>query len=132
MRSATVEHRGHKMRAKYYGDLGRAKPPTASEMTTAKQILRVLGRHYPGHPWSIEVDENGGIAKFGIDELLGPMWGMVVHLDTWTEHQVKTLGGELLERFRMPRNQIDYYMSAAAKIPLLGRFRAKDANRIPT
>lgn len=134
IQSTVLDEGRRRTRVRYHADMGPGrKKPTASEMKTANEIFRVLKAHYPGHPWSIEVDEAGGWAKIGIIELLGPNWGMVVHLDTWTDHQVKDYAGQLLERFKIPRSTIDIaaYMSAERKIPLLGSFRAKDKHSIP-
>lgn len=132
--------RGALQRVRWVGDMSDGKGPSPAETAAAKGIFAVLARHYPGHPWSLEVNGEhhfgrykGGYGKLGIMQLLGPHWGMIVHLDSWTEHQVMDYAGQILERFKIPRSTLDiaYYMSAAAKIPYIGRFRARDAHRIP-
>lgn len=134
LKSAVIEDGRRKTRVQYYGDLSTSRQPKPADITAAKEIFRVLKANYPGHPWSVEVDATEGWAKIGIIELLGPNWTMFLKFEDWTDQKVRDLGGQLLERFRMPRSTIDiaHYLSAESKIPLLGSFRAKDGHRIPT
>lgn len=129
LKSAVVDG----MRLDYYADLSTHEKPTPADMTTAREIFRVLKREYPGHPWSVEVHASEGWAKIGLTALLGPNWGWMIHLDRYTDQDILKAGGEILERFKIPRSTIDIaaYMSASSKIPLLGCFRAKDRHRIP-
>lgn len=134
LKSAVIQDGRRRTRVSYYGDLSTSRQPTPADITAAKEIFRVLKAHYPGHPWTVEVDATEGWAKIGILELLGPNWTMFMKFEDWTDHMVIKLGGELLERFKIGRCQIDIaqYMSAESRIPLLGSFRAKDRHRIPT
>lgn len=105
-----------------------------AELTMCKGIGRLLEFHYPGHPWAVEVNVKQGYAKISIPDLLGPNWGYVILLNGMTDKAVIEAGGHILERFKMPRNKIDVaaYLSLESKIPLLGIFRARDRDRIPT
>lgn len=133
LKSATVEAGRGKSRVRYLADLSTSRRPTAADMEAASKILRVLNDHYPGHDWMIEVDATEGWAKIGILMLLGPNWTMFLKFEDWTEARVMKLGGEILERFKIKRGWIDPvgYADAAAKNPLMGMYRARDAKRIP-
>lgn len=134
LQSAVEQDGRRETRVRYYGDLSTSRRPSAADKRAATEIFRVLKQHFPGHPWSIEVDAKEGWAKIGIIELLGPNWVMFLKFEDWTDARVMQLAGELLERFKMPRSSIDIaaYMSAESNIPLLGNYRAKDGHRIPT
>lgn len=134
LKSTVIEDGRRNTRVRYYGDLSTSRQPTQADIKAASEMFRVLKAQFPGHPWSVEVDAKEGWAKIGIIELLGPNWTMFMKFEDWTDNMVVKLGGELLERFKIPRSTIDIasYMSADSKIPLLGSFRAKDGHRIPT
>lgn len=104
------------------------------EVGQCKAIAQVLHAHFPGHAWAVEVLADQGVAKVSIPELLGPNWGYVLHLDKLQPSDVVRAGGEILERFEIPRSSIDMaaYMSAEQKIPLLGNFRASSRSLIPS
>lgn len=106
------------------------------EVTLCKAIGRILYSHYPGHPWSVEVMADQGIAKITIPPLLGVNWGYILHLDklTASPKPIIEAGGHILERFNIPRSTIDLaaYITAEEKNPLAGFYRAKHGNRIPT
>lgn len=104
-----------------------------AEVALCKRIFRVLDAHYPGHPWSIEVDFGQGMAKVSIPPLLGFNWGYLIRLDELDRAAIIKAGGEILERFRIPRStvNINAYMDAKGRIPLLGNFRAGSGRLIP-
>lgn len=127
------------MKVKTYGERASRSGETdaiPAEVTMCKDIARVLMKHYPGHPWAVEVMMDQGVATVGIPPLLGPNWAYVLHLDKIGPgmKEVIEAGGHILERFKIPRSTIDFaaYQAAEDKNPLLGFFRAKHRNRIPS
>jgi hypothetical protein len=136
LKTAVVGEGRNQRRVRLYGEAspfdGTMKAVPA-EITMCKGIGRLLEFHYPGHPWAVEVNMKQGYAKVSIPDLLGPNWGYVILLSDMSDQMVVKAGGEILERFKIPRNRIDvaHYLSLETKLPLLGRYRAKDGNRIP-
>jgi hypothetical protein len=98
----------------------------ARDMVAAKRIGEVLEKHYPGHYMRVEVDSEGGIARV-IHPLLPPSWCYVIHLaDLKSDPGMRTVmraGGELLERFNIPRTRYnrDRYREASTKHAKLAR-----------
>ena len=138
IRRTRVEH--GRNRAMTHRLFAEADPFTGSteavpaELALVKRIGEVLDFHYPGHPWAVEVNKRGGYAKITIPDLLGPNWGMVLHLDRdITDAMIVRCGGEILERFKLPRAGIDIagYLRNIKTIPLIGGFRAKHRHLIP-
>lgn len=108
-----------------------------AELALCKRIGAILNHHYKGHPWMIEVNFVQGMAKIGIPVLLGN-WTYNIRLDEIVNDadlrsSVLRGGGELLERFGIPRNTIDVasYLAALGSIPMIGNFRARDRKLIP-
>lgn len=69
---------------------------------------------YPGHFWKIEANSAQGIAWITIDLLLGN-WKYVFKLDKEiTREMVIEAGGEILERFNIPRSglRIEDFLTA--------------------
>jgi len=125
----------HQLQANLYGErsfhTGTDKIP--AELAMCRMIVRVLNEHYPGHPWSVEVMADQGVAKISIPELLGQNWGYILHLDTMMPRDVVKAGGEILERFKIPRAAVDLsaYAQAQSTIPLIGRFKPGHGKLIP-
>lgn len=137
LRTAKVDHGRNKgMTVRLYGE---ASPfdgtmdRVPAELALCKRMGRVLDFHYPGHPWAVSVDIRQGVAQISIPALLGN-WAFILHLDGDTSDQmIVRAGGEILERFHIPRSTIDVaaYMKAFKANPLTGLFRASDRKRIP-
>jgi hypothetical protein len=76
------------------------------DMWVASRVNATLDKHFPGYPWSSSCDARQGVIYFGIPVLMGPTLRWVIRLAEWedlTEKLVKDGGGELLERFNLPR-----------------------------
>lgn len=136
--SARLQMAGRGMKVKTYGErAGRSGDTDAipAEVRLCKEMARILFAHYPGHPWSVEVHAEQGYAFITIPPLLGANWGYILHLDKIDgdafRSSVIEAGGNLLERFNIPRSTIDivHYLELEKKIPLLGNFRASQAHR---
>lgn len=70
---------------------------------------------YPGHFWQIEANSAQGIAWITITHLLGN-WKYVLKLDRdITKEMVLRAGGEILERFNIPRSGLRIEDFLAAK-----------------
>jgi hypothetical protein len=107
-------------------------PFAKAKVSTAKWTGELLNRHYPGHPWNIEVimSKTGGLIKM---QLMGLM-----PADRWYVCQLhdvisdpggrKTIlrgAGELLERYQLRRGafSIDDWQQAMMLVPLTARGR---------
>jgi hypothetical protein len=139
--TARLQQGGRAMRVKQYGERAGKSGETKAvpaEVRLCGEIYRILSAHYPGHPWSIEVHAEQGFAFITIPPLLGSNWGYVLHLDKLHADAFRAsvieAGGNLLERFEIPRSTIDLarYIELEAKHPLLGRFRTSHRALIPS
>lgn len=84
----------------------------------AAAIGRVLHQHYRGHYWNVIVDSrpHAGIAKIWISILMSAGCPYILHLvDAHSPWHVIRAGGELLERFKIPRSTIDLPAVLAAQ-----------------
>jgi hypothetical protein len=85
------------------------------DLMVAKAITRVLLANYRGHFWVVECDSAQGIAWISIPILLGD-WKYVFRLsEDITPAMIIRAGGEILERFNMPRSGLDIASFIAAK-----------------
>lgn len=85
------------------------------DMTIARAINRVLLSHYRGHFWEAYCDSKQGIAWITIPLLLGN-WKYVFKLsEEITPAHIIRAGGEILERFNIPRSSLDVASFIAAK-----------------
>jgi hypothetical protein len=86
---------------------GSDDPHAEWNLTVAKAMTRVLLSAYPGHFWEVGVDRGQGIAWITIPLLLGN-WKYIFKLskDILPQDIVRA-GGEILERFNIPRSGLD-------------------------
>lgn len=87
------------------------------DLDLSRRIGEVLERHYPGHFFLVEVDSRGGIAHISIP-ILTENWRYniplpLLHGDPSMRMVVKA-GGEILERWRIPRSGLDVAAFRAA------------------
>jgi hypothetical protein len=76
----------------------------------ATRVNEILTHHFPGYPWKSQCDAQQGIVAFSIPVLMGPTLHQVIRLAEWgdlTPMKVIDAGGELLERFNLPRKGFD-------------------------
>jgi hypothetical protein len=96
-------------------------PTTAADMAMAKEVADALCRHYPGHPWLVNVDSAKGVALIR-NPLLNDNYAMVRHTKNLTLTNASAwamqAGGEWLERYNLPRRgaEHDQYASEARKL----------------
>lgn len=76
---------------------------SANDLVTIKNVLSVLSRHYPDHPWAVRID--GGILEVKNQGAHGTLGFAVPLTALQTDYSKKIVmaGGELLERFRLRR-----------------------------
>jgi hypothetical protein len=80
------------------------------DITIAKRIGEHLDSHYPSHKFRVDVDSPQGIAKIS-HPLLPKRWFYVIKLsELFMDPGLKCVmraGGELLDRFNMPRGRFN-------------------------
>ena len=92
-----------------------------ADISLADRITEVLERHYPGNFWQIEVDHGKGVAKIRIPVLMAADYWGIIHLRTIFSDPglrcVVRTGGNLLERYEVPRGMFDLgaWLTAKAK-----------------
>jgi len=104
-------------------------PNVSIETKQAGIVSQVLHHYYPGHPWRVEADNDGKIVKVQIPVLMGPTNWYVIHFDSLKQHDramatIKRFGGEICERFNLPRARfsLHQYVDAIKRIPKGRRF----------
>lgn len=94
---------------------GEHDPHADYDVMVAKAITRVLLSQYRGHFWEAYCDSKQGIAWITIPLLLGN-YKYIFHLSNdITPAMIIRAGGEILERFNIPRTQMDVASFVAAK-----------------
>ena len=108
-----------------------ARHNAAADQSLANKIYALLNRHYSGHFWRVEVSNAQGIATIrlmGLSDV--PHVLKIEELKLLSaERDVIRAGGELLERFRMPRSGFTeaHYQSAVKQFkPHLTRRKHPD------
>ena len=80
----------------------------AQDMLLSKQIGEALEKHYPGYLWMVDI--SGGMVNIHNLALHG-QWGFRIKLvDAYHDPGMKktiAAGGELLERYNMPRGKFN-------------------------
>lgn len=83
----------------------------ASLKILAKDGMALLEKHYPGWQWAIQINEFGGMMSI-FNLHLHDAWGYTMRIIEIEHDPTRSIfvkgGGELLERFKMPRGRIDY------------------------
>lgn len=97
----------------------------ANEMVIAREMADILHTTYPGHVWAVNVDRSGGVAHVRNLALSG-QWGFVLRLpDIYSasemRREVVRAGGEILERYRLKRGQMDWERYDELKTDVAGR-----------
>lgn len=84
-----------------------------AEERFGSDVLAILEQHYPTHFWRVEVDFSQQLGWFYIPILMGPTAKYFLHLNLITSvndlrNEVVKGGGEILERFGIPRAGLDF------------------------
>ena len=92
-----------------------------TDLATARAVRRILDTAYPGHDWEVLADSAQGYVAFRIPALMGLNYAYLVKRRDLTPEAVLKGGGELLERYRLPRGRfdLDRFLEARAKHSIL-------------
>jgi hypothetical protein len=111
----------------------------ASLVILAKDGMAMLNKHFPDHMWAIQINERGHVLNV-FNHALHDQWGYVLRT-VEVEHDPTRkcflrAGGEILERFGMPRGKFDLHIYAALKkdvrgccLPILNDLERADAKK---
>ena len=101
-----------------------------ADLATARAVRRILDTAYPGHDWEVVADSGQGYVAFRIPALMGANWAYLIKCRDLTPEAVLKGGGELLERYRLPREKfnLDRFLEARADHSVLLR----RSNKIPS
>lgn len=80
-------------------------PFARMDLANAKWMMDVLSNEYQGIPWRTVYDGAQKMAYFSIPILMGinKFWAVNLVTDEMTAALLKRAGGELLERYNLPR-----------------------------
>jgi hypothetical protein len=84
-----------------------------ADMALAAAVYHKLDAHYPGHQWRVSADHGTGIVTVQLlyldTEQRHGRWGVLIKIDRLNGdpnlRAAVTAGGELLERFGLPRTR---------------------------
>lgn len=97
---------------------GGVDPHLAKDLALTKRIADVLERHYPGHPWMVQVSHVQGVAYIKLPILMKRNQAYILHIDRMAMDPslrcVMRAGGELLEKYQVPRTTflLDHFLAA--------------------
>lgn len=79
----------------------------AADLTLAMDVSTELNKHYPGWLWAVNASHKNGLVTVR-NLMLSSKFGFVVKIGTLngpvdTKREAVIAGGEMLERFKMPR-----------------------------
>jgi hypothetical protein len=110
-------------------DPGEQDPFAKAKMETARWAGEKLNQHYPGHPWLVQVEGDRFNAVVMI-QIMGIMpadrWYLIKFRNLLTDaggRMIMKAGGELLERYGMPRHgfSLTAWKDALSRYPITGR-----------
>lgn len=99
-------------------------PHHARDLALTKRIAQVLERHYPSHPWMVEVNHAQGVAFISLPIIMRKGQKYVLHTDNLASdpnlRAVVRAAGEILERHNVPRSsfRLDHFLHARAANPV--------------
>ncbi len=103
---------------------GEQDPHAGHDLALTKRIAEMLERHYPSHPWMVEVSHAQGVAFISLPIIMRRNQRFVLHTDRLKSdpglRAVIRAGGEILERHNVPRSgfRLDHFLHARAANPL--------------
>lgn len=101
-------------------------PHEQADFLLSMRIWMHLQEHYPGHPWHVEVESRPEVGMASIYLQGFSTWGYHIRLrdlasDPGFRHVTRG-GGEILERFNLPRSGLDFASFLAAQKTSLTRY----------
>jgi hypothetical protein len=93
----------------------------AYDLWVARRAYALLDRAYPGHGWQVIADSAQGYVGIRLPILTGGNWAYLIKWADLTPGQVIRAGGELLERYRLPRGRFELgrFLDAREKYSVL-------------
>jgi hypothetical protein len=79
----------------------------SSDIAAATAVRRILDAAYPGYDWEVVADSAQGYVAVRIPTLMGGNWAYKLNGKDVTPQAVVRGGGEVLERYRLPRGKFD-------------------------
>ena len=79
----------------------------AHDELVARKTFDILDQLYPGHLWNVIASTKNGIVRISIPTLMGGNWAYVIKWQDMSPHKVILAGGELLERYGLPRGRFE-------------------------
>lgn len=102
-----AQKRGFTGKIKTYDQTDEVDPHVAADLAMTLRISETLERHYPAHPWMVTVSHAQGIAQIKLPLVMKRNQAYILHLDKLAVdpglRKVVRAGGEILERYNMPR-----------------------------
>lgn len=102
----------------------------ANDEVIAKEVADLLLSHYPGFLWAVSIDSRQTVGMLDIRNLsLSGKWGFRLPLKEYldgldTRRKIVRAGGEMLERYRMPRRAFSATDYAHIPTDRFGNFKA--------
>lgn len=106
-----------------YDQTDEVDPYLAADLALTKRIAEKLEAHYPAHPWMVTVTHAQGIAAIKLPLVMKRNQAFILHIDKLGNdpslRAVVRAGGELLEKYNMPRHgfALDRFLQARDKGP---------------
>jgi len=104
-------------------EAGEVDPYVVADLALTNAIAEKLEAHYPAHPWMVTVTHAQGIAMIKLPLVMMRNEAFVLHIarlacDPGLRAVVRA-GGEILERYNMPRHgfSLDRFLHAREKGP---------------
>jgi hypothetical protein len=77
------------------------------DLWVARRAYALLDRAYPGHGWQVIADSAQGYVGIRLPVLTGGNWAYLIRWGDLAPARVVMAGGELLERYRLPRGRFE-------------------------
>lgn len=104
------------------GEFDEKDPYQTADLVLTGRVADVIQRHYPGHGWMIQVSHEQGVVMISIPLFMGynkyTIYISTINSDPGLRSVVRA-GGEILERYGIPRNNfnVDDFLAALEGIP---------------
>lgn len=98
-------------------------PKAAADLALTARVAAVLETHYSGHPWRVMVDHKQGVVLISLPLVMPKNRHYVLHIEALKTdpalRAVMRAGGELLERYNVPRSgfSLTPFLEARAQGP---------------
>ena len=124
LRSETARAPGRalvRLEARFVPSGNGSRERAAADLAAARSVRRILDTAYPGYDWDVVADSAQGYVAFRIPALMGMNYAYLVKGRDLTPGAVLKGGGELLERYRLPRGRfdLDRFLEARAEHSIL-------------